>query len=342
MREGSTSLCMGLVRRHRVSLLNVTFALLWCIPCCCRAWMMNPKSSLEIPAKYTSLSDGRVSYPKRERFQLRLSKYKHRCAEEQDDDGDDDDRDVERICSVGSGVSSTDRRSMLRYSTSMMMMLMRPGVAHGFPFFAAEERIQLELCLVSILRVQYWAEKIGKSIKDMIEIERTSGLSDRQKGPYLEARLGAKAAVTGKIGGGANTQVLVLAKLKIKECIQDATWAYKEMNKTMNKGELRKLMSTMDGYGVDILESLANVVEFDGLETTQDPSPRSSLALSMYNSNKAIFIKRMLLERTVPSCDAFVNSFGREKRDYCETYIRLTYPSEIPLEKIPVTSQQDE
>merc|ERR1712071_679909 len=108
-----------------------------------------------------------------------------------------------------------DRRGMLTTIPSMMMLI-RPDVAYGIPFFPAEERIQLELCLVSILRLRYWAEKAGKSIKEMLEIERTSGLSDRQKGPYLEARLGAKAAITGKIGGGANTQVLVLAKLKIK------------------------------------------------------------------------------------------------------------------------------
>ena len=334
MKKRSSSLSIALVRRHRLSILNVALALLCCIPCYCRAWMMNPKSPLEISTEYISTLNSPVSHSKRERFQLRLSKCEHLSLEDDDDEGH-----LEWVSSLSNGIM--DRRVMLALLPSMTILI-RSDVANGFPFFPAEERIQLELCLVSILRVRYWAEKTGKSIKEMLEIERTSGLSDRQKGPYLEARLGAKAAITGKIGGGANTQVLVLAKLKIKECIQDAMWSYKEMNKTINKGELRKLMSALDGYGIDILESLANIVEFDGLETTQDPSPRSSLALSMYNSNKAVFIQRMLLERTVSSCDAFVNSFGREKRDYCETYIRLTYPSEIPLEKIPVTSQLDE
>ena len=80
----------------------------------------------------------------------------------------------------------------------------------------------------------------------------------------------------------------------------------------------------------EIIESLAAVVEFDGLDNTQDPSPRSSLALSMYSDSKAIFVKRLLLERTVKNCDIFVNAFGTEKRLYCERYVKSTYPNELP------------
>ena len=81
----------------------------------------------------------------------------------------------------------------------------------------------------------------------------------------------------------------------------------------------------------DIVESLAAVVEFDGLDNTQDPSPRSSLALSMYNDSKGIYVKRLLLERTVPNCVKFVNCFGSDRRVYCERYIRSTYPNEVPM-----------
>ncbi len=201
------------------------------------------------------------------------------------------------------------------------------------------DRRQLELCLVSILRVQYWAETVALSIVNNMENAPPSGMTDLMKGPYLEARLGAKAALTGKVGGGANSKVYSLATIKLRECIKDGQSWYTEIyNKEIKaastsseeKANLKKQKLAFVTAGEEIIESLAAVVEFDGLDNTQDPSPRSSLALSMYNDSKATFVKRLLLERTVGSCNAFVSSFGTEKKLFCERYVKSTYPNEIP------------
>lgn len=109
------------------------------------------------------------------------------------------------------------------------------------------------------------------------------------------------------------------------------------------KAMLKKQKYELMNAAQDIIESLAAVVEFDGLDNVQDPSPRSSLALSMYNDSKGIYIKRLLLERTVPNCIAFVNCFESDRRLYCERYIRSTYPNEIPSSmKVIVSSSSNE
>ncbi len=72
--------------------------------------------------------------------------------------------------------------------------------------FGNTERRQLELCLVSILRVRYWAETVATSIVKAISDAPPTGMTDSMKGPYLEARLGSKAIITGRIGGGANSR----------------------------------------------------------------------------------------------------------------------------------------
>ena len=201
------------------------------------------------------------------------------------------------------------------------------------------ERRQLELCLVSILRVQYWAETVALSIVKNMENAPPTGMTDLMKGPYIEARLGAKAALTGKIGGGSNAKVYLLGTIKLRDCIKDAQSYYNESyNREMkdrsisndDKAYLKKQKLGFQMASEDIIESLAAVVEFDGLDNIQDPSPRSSLALSMYNDSKATFVKRLLLERTVVSCATFVSSFGTEKKIFCEKYVKSTYPNEIP------------
>jgi hypothetical protein len=79
----------------------------------------------------------------------------------------------------------------------------------------------------------------------------------------------------------------------------------------------------------DLIESLASIVEFDGLETTQDSSPRSSLTLSMYTPVKVIYVQRMLSERIVPLIDDIVHLFGEDTMRQSEQFIREYYSSEI-------------
>ena len=204
--------------------------------------------------------------------------------------------------------------------------------------FGGSERIQLELCLVSILRVRYWAENVAQSMQEKINKAPPSGMTDLMKGPYLEARLGAKAALTGKIGGGANLRVLNLGKIQLRECLRDTeAWYNDDFSTNMKnasketKSEMKRKRLFVQNAIEGVTDSLASVVEFDGLETLIDPSPRSSLALSMYSNSKAQFIRRTLMERTIPNCDTIVTSFGRDRANFCRRYVEQKYPDEIPV-----------
>jgi hypothetical protein len=165
--------------------------------------------------------------------------------------------------------------------------------------------------------VQYWAMTVAYTLE-------TCETEDERKKAYLEARLGAKAMVAEKhkVGGGASGRVYSLAGLQIKECLDDLKY-YATSSKQM------------DQYKDDLVEALASLVEFDGLETTQDASPRSSLTMGMYNSQKAVFVRRTLAERVTPLTQAIVGLFGPDVRVLCEGYVRQYYPSELP----PINSQ---
>jgi len=207
---------------------------------------------------------------------------------------------------------------------------------NAFPFGNDEHR-QLELCLVTILRVRYWGENVSQRIQQ--KIDNGPVKTDLMKAPYLEARLGGKAALTGKIGGGANLQVYNLASFQVKGCVKDADSYFNDYYKKQlksaasgdDKGRLKVQKSVFDNASVDIIESLAALVEFDGLENLTDPSPRSSLALTQYTDKKALYLKRILLERTVPACNTVISSFGTDEKRFVESYVAKTYPNEIPI-----------
>ena len=172
-----------------------------------------------------------------------------------------------------------------------------------------KDRRQLEFCLVNLLRVSYWAESVARDLK-------TVNQEERRKELYLEARLGAKALVSGRVGGGASRRVYNLATLQFRGCLQDLAYY----------GKSRQVSDLAQ----DLLESVAAVVEFDGLETTTDPSPRSSLTLSMYTEEKMAYVQRLLSERVVPLARSLANSFEPEIRNQCQAYIASTYPNELP------------
>lgn len=129
------------------------------------------------------------------------------------------------------------------------------------------------------------------------------------------ARLGAKALVTGKVGGGATNRVYQLSTLQFRGCLEDIAYY----------GKSRQVSDLCQ----DLLEAIAAVVEFDGLETTTDPSPRSSLTLSMYSPKKATYVERLLSERVISLSNQLFNSFDPEIRQRCEAYVVSTYPNEI-------------
>lgn len=197
------------------------------------------------------------------------------------------------------------------------------------------ERKQLDLCLVTLLRVRFWAEANGLKFRHLLE-EKLNGSAilldsnrlNQVKSIYLETRLGCKALLTAKIGGGANLRVLTLATFELKECVNDLRYWYRNVQ-IDSTTDSKLIRSMFEKASEDIIESIANIVEFDGLETTQDPSPRSSLALKMFSLDKAVFVQRILLERVVPSCDSIINLFGATRRLACENFVRLNYPDEV-------------
>ena len=151
---------------------------------------------------------------------------------------------------------------------------------------------------------------------------------DQTLSAYLEARLAAKAMVSKKVGGGANANVYMLGGLQIKECLADLKW-YSKTRK-------------MDQLNDDLLESLASIVEFDGLESVKDPSPRSSLTLSQFSDQKSRYVSRMLSERVSPLAEEIVTLFGPDARTTSESYIRQYYSNELPLERHSTTETKQE
>lgn len=224
---------------------------------------------------------------------------------------------------------------ILQASTSSLPLsvLLLPRQAN-----AASERRQLELCTATVLRVKYWSENVALGIQRNIDRDSSVAITSAMKGPYLEARLGAKAVLSAKVGGGANLQVYNLASLQLRGCVKDAIAysndLYKDEMKgasSEQKGRLKREKQIVDDAAEDIIESIAAVVEFDGLDNVKDPSPRSSLALAQYTDAKATYVKRILLERTVPACNTFVRRFGSDKMRFVEGYLAKTYPNELPL-----------
>jgi len=252
------------------------------------------------------------------------------------------------------------------------------------PFINPSERRQLELCLVTVLRTEYWAMSVATKMKSSLlllqqqQLPNSSSIAinatptttdnnDQQSSPppekeeelteyqkkssYLEARLGAKALLTQKIGGGANVRVVTLGSFQLKQCLEDVKyWCRQEYAQT-NPSLLSSVATTTGAASPttnavkricsnelsntidDLIESLASIVEFDGLETTIDPSPRSSLMLNMYNSDKGIYVYRTLMERVVPDCEHILKVFddnGERRREVVEEFVRRNYGDEIP------------
>ena len=256
--------------------------------------------------------------------------------------------------STVSTTSIDNRRSFLSKLVSSSLIgstLINPTQhVNALPFFGSNDRRQLEICLVTILRVEYWAMTVSNSINTKLLSDTTNtGIADisdlQKKAPYLEARLGCKALLTQKIGGGANFKVEELGKLQLKECIDDAKYSCIEMAKsnqlpTQLTGDItsakkaKQVICSIElcDASDELLESLASIVEFDGLETTIDPSPRSSLMLSMYNESKGKFIYRTFRERVIPSCERILSVFGSDRRKVVEDYVQRDYAAEVPFE----------
>ena len=264
-------------------------------------------------------------------------------------------------CEGSTATNNDTRRKFLSQMAAASTLVMGSSSfypiqnANAIPFIGGNDRRQLELCLYTILRTEYWAMNVAKSLKKNLlttppSNDETTGMSEaemkmlenQRKQPYLEARLGAKALLTQKIGGGANSRVQDLGGFQLKECLADAQHWCGELAKTnqlpsqlgtSTKNAQRIICNTeLSSSAEELVESLASLVEFDGLETTIDPSPRSSLMLSMYNPTKGDFVYRTLTERVVPSCERYLKVFGTDRRRLVEDFVRRDHGDEVPFE----------
>jgi hypothetical protein len=192
-------------------------------------------------------------------------------------------------------------------------------------------RIQLELCLVTILRVKYWAGKLQNSL----QLASAENNTIRKKELYLESRVGAKALLTGRIGGGGgNIMVYTLANFRLRECLKDAIFWFKNNKQQQPTSTYKQQLRLLIEASEEIIYALGALVEFDGLDNTSDESPRSSLTLSMYNDEKGIFVQRMIREKLIPACTSFLFQFNNElfhdSLTSSQEFVKSNYPSEIP------------
>ncbi|CAB9508011.1 expressed unknown protein [Seminavis robusta] len=208
------------------------------------------------------------------------------------------------------------RRQALISTASTFMAGLYPMPSTAGLLFSEPPKRQLELCIVSLLRIEYWALKASKDLQ--------SDNPDIRKQRYLEARLASKALVTGKIGGGANYQVFTMNSLQLKDTLRDLV-SYASMD--LGKEERRRAQDLQ----TELVESFASVVEFDGLDGTLDGSPRSSLTITMYTENKATFVRRTLTEKVVPTTQALIRLFGPDVEARCVAYVQTTYKDELPV-----------
>ncbi len=178
------------------------------------------------------------------------------------------------------------------------------------PSEAATYTRELDFCLVQTARATAWAQPLSQQLKRSVEE------ASLQKTAYLEARLGAKALLTGRMGGGANAAVYRLSTLQFTGCCNDLVNAYHAN---------AQLLQTWR-------EEIAALVEFDGLDSVLDPSPRSSLTLQQYNDKKRTFVQRQLEERIVPTGKRVMQQFP-ERQARVQQYLQTYYADELPLIK---------
>jgi hypothetical protein len=237
-------------------------------------------------------------------------------------------------------------KEALRTALLVSSLAVAPRAVSGAPLAFlgtfSQDRRQLELCLVCVQRVVYWAESVSLRLDPEPKVKEWTTLTMNNddsvassaaashapleeevltvpesalRAAYLDARLGAKAILTSQVGGGASYFVYTLAGLQIPGCLDD----------------LESYDPHIQQLKVDFRESLATLVEFDGMDSVLDQSPRSSLTMSQYDDAKRAFCARVLRERVVPLGRRLLGRFSPEALDRARSYIASYYPSEVPI-----------
>jgi hypothetical protein len=186
----------------------------------------------------------------------------------------------------------------------------------------ANNHRQLELCLVILLRVIYWATNTVNAF-----VFAANQSKEQRRKLYLEARLCTKAMLTGKLGDGSTSRTYALSSLQVPLCLSDIEWYAKDIGKrkSWNKREYESIVNAK----TMLYEGLASIVEFDGLDTLVDPSPRATLTLGQYTEPKFLFVKRTLSDIVLPSAIQIVTIFGSQPLQVAEQYTRTYYSNEV-------------
>ena len=77
-------------------------------------------------------------------------------------------------------------------------------------------------------------------------------------------------------------------------------------------------------------EDIAALIEFDGLDSVLDPSPRSNLTMQQYNDTKRKFVQRQFEERVIPTGQRVMQQFP-ERQARVQEYLQKYYADELLL-----------
>jgi hypothetical protein len=160
--------------------------------------------------------------------------------------------------------------------------------------------------------------------------QSTSTSNEFTRKAYLEARAGAKALLTGKIAGSGGTitqRVYTLSSLRCADCLQDLQ--YYATTQSSSTSTVTASTKQIPNIVRDFTEALAELVEFDGLDSLTDPSPSSALTLAQYTPKKAIFVRRCLLEKVLPLGTQILGYYNAQAIDTATRYMQQFYPDQV-------------
>lgn len=243
--------------------------------------------------------------------------------------------------SIASHLSLRRRNLLSGLLRSLAISTLLGPVTVDASWFDNRERRQLELCLAAVLRVVYWADNELTAFSQP-PIPTTSSDSEsaflaaefKRKTTYVEARLGAKAALTGKAVVGSGSNGYELASLQLSECLQDLDYYFASEN--TKKKDVKEFEDLVQEWR----EALASLVEFDGFDTLSDPSPRSSLTMTQYTEAKSLFVQRVLREKVVPIGQQVIDGFDSRAVERSRSYVRDYFPIELPASLTSIAETQ--